>query len=189
MTGPGHNSTDDRLRLLLERIERLEEEKKGIADDIRDVYGEGKAVGYDCQDDAPAHSPAQNEARRPARNGNAAGNLQSRRGAGLMEGGHIQDQRNLQKMQITPFPVHPEPSRPQAEQSRDTLPPHIEALHEQANRWDERGLRYAEYCDREGGPLPAMEKEALRYFQLAEHLRRLATRLTVEQVTEGADQP
>ena len=39
--------TDDRLRLLIERIERLEEEKKGIADDIRDVYAESKAVGYD----------------------------------------------------------------------------------------------------------------------------------------------
>jgi len=37
----------DRLRLLIERIERLEEEKKGIADDIRDVYAEAKAVGYD----------------------------------------------------------------------------------------------------------------------------------------------
>jgi len=43
------NSSDDRLRLLIERIERLEEEKKGIADDIRDVYGEGKAVGYDTK--------------------------------------------------------------------------------------------------------------------------------------------
>ena len=41
------NATDDRLRLLIERIERLEEEKKGIADDIKDVYAEGKAVGYD----------------------------------------------------------------------------------------------------------------------------------------------
>ena len=40
-------ATDDRLRLLIERIERLEEEKKGIADDIRDVYAEAKAVGYD----------------------------------------------------------------------------------------------------------------------------------------------
>ncbi|MDZ4306807.1 DUF2312 domain-containing protein [Allopontixanthobacter sp.] len=40
-------ATDDRLRLLIERIERLEEEKKGIADDIRDVYSEAKAVGYD----------------------------------------------------------------------------------------------------------------------------------------------
>ena len=37
----------DRLKLLIERIERLEEEKKGIADDIRDVYAEAKAVGYD----------------------------------------------------------------------------------------------------------------------------------------------
>lgn len=47
MSEVGHNSADDRLRLLIERIERLEEEKKGIADDIRDVYAEAKAVGYD----------------------------------------------------------------------------------------------------------------------------------------------
>ena len=43
------DSTDDRLRLLIERIERLEEEKKGIADDIKDVYAEAKAVGYDAK--------------------------------------------------------------------------------------------------------------------------------------------
>ncbi|MBS1240356.1 MAG: hypothetical protein H6R45_1062 [Proteobacteria bacterium] len=42
-------TTDDRLRLLIERVERLEEEKKGIADDIRDVYAEAKAVGYDSK--------------------------------------------------------------------------------------------------------------------------------------------
>lgn len=47
---PGHNrASDDRLRLLVERVERLEEEKKGIQDDIRDVYGEAKAVGYDAK--------------------------------------------------------------------------------------------------------------------------------------------
>lgn len=39
----------DQLRLLIERIERLEEEKKGIADDIKDVYGEAKATGYDVK--------------------------------------------------------------------------------------------------------------------------------------------
>jgi uncharacterized protein (UPF0335 family) len=43
------NSTEDRLRLLIERVERLEEEKKGISDDIRDVYNEAKAVGYDVK--------------------------------------------------------------------------------------------------------------------------------------------
>jgi uncharacterized protein (UPF0335 family) len=43
----GHNAADDRLRLLIERIERLDEEKKGIADDIKDVFMEAKAVGYD----------------------------------------------------------------------------------------------------------------------------------------------
>lgn len=36
-TGKGASASDDRLRLLIERIERLEEEKKGIADDIKDV--------------------------------------------------------------------------------------------------------------------------------------------------------
>ena len=41
--------TDDRLRLLIERIERLEEEKKGTTEDIRDVYTEAKAVGYDAK--------------------------------------------------------------------------------------------------------------------------------------------
>lgn len=45
----GHNVTDDRLRLLIERIERLEEEKKAIADDIKDVFIEAKAVGYDAK--------------------------------------------------------------------------------------------------------------------------------------------
>ena len=39
--------TDDRLRLLIERIERLSEEKRAIADDIKDVYAEAGAVGYD----------------------------------------------------------------------------------------------------------------------------------------------
>jgi len=41
--------TDDRLRLLIEHVERLEEEKKGIQDDIKDVYLEAKAVGYDVK--------------------------------------------------------------------------------------------------------------------------------------------
>lgn len=40
-------TTDDRLRLLIERIERLEEEKKAISDDIKDVYSEAASTGYD----------------------------------------------------------------------------------------------------------------------------------------------
>ncbi|HEV2746932.1 MAG TPA: DUF2312 domain-containing protein [Allosphingosinicella sp.] len=39
----------DELRLLIERIERLEEEKKAIADDVKDVYSEAKARGYDTK--------------------------------------------------------------------------------------------------------------------------------------------
>ena len=37
------------LRLFLERIETLEEEKKGISDDIKDVYAEAKATGFDIK--------------------------------------------------------------------------------------------------------------------------------------------
>lgn len=39
--------TAEQIRLFIERIERLEDDKKGIADDIRDVYSEAKATGYD----------------------------------------------------------------------------------------------------------------------------------------------
>ncbi len=39
----------DRLKSFVERIERLEEEKKGIADDIKDVYAEAKSAGFDVK--------------------------------------------------------------------------------------------------------------------------------------------
>lgn len=45
----GANVAAEELRQLIERIERLEEEKKGIADDIKDVYAEGKSRGYDTK--------------------------------------------------------------------------------------------------------------------------------------------
>ena len=45
----GHNSSEEQLRLLIERVERLEEEKKGVAEDIRDVYSEAKAFGFDAK--------------------------------------------------------------------------------------------------------------------------------------------
>ncbi|ALR21952.1 MULTISPECIES: DUF2312 domain-containing protein [Sphingobium] len=43
------NVAAEQLRLFIERIERLEEEKKGIGDDIKDVYLEAKANGYDVK--------------------------------------------------------------------------------------------------------------------------------------------
>jgi len=39
----------DHLKAFVERIERLEEEKKTISDDIRDVYAEAKANGFDTK--------------------------------------------------------------------------------------------------------------------------------------------
>jgi uncharacterized protein (UPF0335 family) len=41
------NVAADQLRLFIERIERLHEERKGLADDVRDVFAEAKANGYD----------------------------------------------------------------------------------------------------------------------------------------------
>lgn len=46
---PEGNVAADQLRLLIERIERLEAEKKEIADDIREVYSEAKSQGYDTK--------------------------------------------------------------------------------------------------------------------------------------------
>lgn len=39
----------DQLRLFIERIERLEEEKRGLTEDIRDVYAEASANGYNTK--------------------------------------------------------------------------------------------------------------------------------------------
>ncbi|HEX8421189.1 MAG TPA: DUF2312 domain-containing protein [Sphingomonas sp.] len=51
MSDIGHNGegtvASDEVRLLVERIERLTEEKKGIADDMKDVKAEAKSRGYD----------------------------------------------------------------------------------------------------------------------------------------------
>lgn len=51
--GVGHNSVTaiavDQLRAIIDRVERLEEDKKAIADDIRDVYAEAKGNGYDVK--------------------------------------------------------------------------------------------------------------------------------------------
>ena len=56
MSEVGHNSGKkaggiavDQLRSIISRIEKLEEEKKGIADDIRDVFAEAKGNGFDVK--------------------------------------------------------------------------------------------------------------------------------------------
>lgn len=56
---PGNNSeganpattkfAKDQLKAVVERVERLEEEKKALADDIKDVYAEAKAHGFDTR--------------------------------------------------------------------------------------------------------------------------------------------
>jgi uncharacterized protein (UPF0335 family) len=59
MAGQGHNSKSPeitignvaggQLRSFVERVERLNKEKKSIADDIKEVFGEAKAMGYDTK--------------------------------------------------------------------------------------------------------------------------------------------
>ena len=39
----------DRLRRLIERVERLEEEQKALASDIRDIFAEAKGAGFDVK--------------------------------------------------------------------------------------------------------------------------------------------
>ena len=46
---PATRFAKDQLKPIIERIERLEEEKKAIADDIRDVYAEAKGNGFDVK--------------------------------------------------------------------------------------------------------------------------------------------
>jgi len=46
---PATKFAKDQLKSIIERIERLEEEKKAISDDIRDVYAESKGNGYDVK--------------------------------------------------------------------------------------------------------------------------------------------
>ncbi len=50
--GLGHNiknESAERLRSYIERVERLEEEKKGLASDIKDIYAEAKSAGFDVK--------------------------------------------------------------------------------------------------------------------------------------------
>ena len=48
MAGPA-SFAKDQLKSIVERIERLEEEKKATSDDIRDVYAEAKGNGFDAK--------------------------------------------------------------------------------------------------------------------------------------------
>lgn len=56
MAGVGHNSgaevggiASDRLRSIVERIERLQDERKSIASDVKDIFTEAKSAGFDVK--------------------------------------------------------------------------------------------------------------------------------------------
>ena len=51
MAGVGHNSgfAKEHLKAFIERVERLEEEKAALAEDIREVYSEAKGTGFDTK--------------------------------------------------------------------------------------------------------------------------------------------
>ena len=49
MTTAGHNMAADRLKSIVERIERLEEERKNLQSDIKIIFAEAKSVGFDTK--------------------------------------------------------------------------------------------------------------------------------------------
>lgn len=49
MTGSATRFATDQLKAIIERVERLEEEKKTIGEDIKDVYAEAKGNGFDVK--------------------------------------------------------------------------------------------------------------------------------------------
>lgn len=49
MTEAPTNVAGERLRSIIERIERLEEERKALANDIKDIYSEAKSAGFDVK--------------------------------------------------------------------------------------------------------------------------------------------
>jgi len=49
MSTIGHNSEDKRLQSFISRVERLNEERKAIGDDIREVMAEAKSAGFDTK--------------------------------------------------------------------------------------------------------------------------------------------
>ena len=49
MTTVGHNMAADRLKSIVERIERLEEERKNLQADIKIIFAEAKSAGFDTK--------------------------------------------------------------------------------------------------------------------------------------------
>ena len=72
---PATRFAKDQLKSIIERIERLEEEKKTISDDIRDVYAESKGNGFDVKALRTIDPPAQAGSQRAPGRGDHPGNL------------------------------------------------------------------------------------------------------------------
>ena len=72
---PATKFAKDQLKAIIERIERLEEEKKTISDDIRDVYAEAKGNGYDVKALRTIVRMRKQDANERAEAGNHPGNL------------------------------------------------------------------------------------------------------------------
>jgi uncharacterized protein (UPF0335 family) len=49
MSGIGHNIAAERLNSIVERIEKLEDERKNLQADIKDIYTEAKSAGFDTK--------------------------------------------------------------------------------------------------------------------------------------------
>ena len=80
-----HRFAKDHLKAFVERVERLEEEKKALADDIRDVYAEAKGNGFDVKALRTGRAAAQAGRRRAQGAGSDPGDLHARAGDARLE--------------------------------------------------------------------------------------------------------
>ena len=84
-TSDTYRVTADELRQIIERVERLEQEKKDIAEQVKEVFAEAKGRGYDTKVLAQGDRAAPPRQGRHRRGGGGAGSLQG--GAGHVRGG------------------------------------------------------------------------------------------------------
>ena len=84
-----HRFAKDQLKAFVERVERLEEEKKAISDDIRDVYAEAKGNGFDVKALRKVVCAAQAGCRRAQGAGGDSGDLPARAGDDLKKPARI----------------------------------------------------------------------------------------------------
>ena len=85
---PAHRFAKDQLKAFVERVERLEEEKKALSDDIRDVYAEAKGNGFDVKTLRVVVRLRKQDSQRAQGTGGHSGDLPARAGDAVVIASH-----------------------------------------------------------------------------------------------------